>query len=178
MTKRLSTFLLLIFIISLTLSIGGCDSAKETVNPGTTAAPNAAEATTDPTISFGSGFYQLEKDNTGNSWHWMSAEGSVKLKNTGKDMKLSLTGSVPMEAFPQEKPTLKITLNGAQIDEFPAQHSIVKEYSIPAAKQGDKPYSELKISTSKTFVPKQRDPKSGDERQLGFSLLKLGWDPK
>lgn len=178
MTKSLSTFLLLIIISSFALSLSGCDSSKEAVNPGTGTAAKPAEATTDPNISFGSGFYQLEKDNTGNSWHWMSGEGAVKLKNTGKEMKLSMTGSVPMEAFPKDPPTMKVTLNGEQIDQFPAQHSIVKEYSIPAAKQGDKEYSDLRILTSKTFVPKQRDPKSGDERQLGFSLLKLGWDAK
>lgn len=171
MLKRVSTAILFIVGLSLTFSLVGCDSAKETANPTGTAAP-----TVEPEISYGDGFSPLERDGA-NSWRWMGTEGIVKLKSSNKDMKLSLAGSVPMDVFPQA-PSLKVLFNGEQLDQFPAAQNIVKEYTIPAAKQSGKAYSELKIVTDKTFTPKDRDKKSSDERKLGFSLTKLEWTAK
>lgn len=171
MLKRLPTAILLILGLSLTLGIIGCDSTKEAANPTGAAAPTA-----EPEISYGDGFSPLERDGA-NSWRWMGNEGIIKLKSGNKDMKLSLAGSVPMDVFPQA-PTLKVLFNGEQLDQFPAAQNIVKEYTIPAAKQSGKAYSELKIVTDKTFSPRDRDKKSNDDRKLGFSLTKLEWTAK
>ena len=92
-------------------------------------------------------------------------------------MKLLLAGNVPMSAFPQP-PTLTIFLNGKQLDQFPGAQNVAKEYMIPAADQAGKTYSELKITTNKTFVPKAVDKKSADDRKLGFSLTKVEWVAK
>lgn len=171
MLKRLPAYILLILVLSLVMGIVGCDSSKEAANPTGATAPAV-----EPEISYGEGFSPLERDGA-NSWRWMGNEGSIKLKNGDKEMKLSLAGSVPMDVFPQV-PTMKVIFNGEQLEQFPAAQNIVKEYIIPAAKQSGKAYSELKITTDKTFSPKDRDKKSNDDRKLGFSLTKLEWVAK
>jgi hypothetical protein len=163
--------MLLVFVLSLSSLLAGCESGKEATNPTGAAAPTA-----EPEISYGDGFSPLERDGA-NSWRWMGTEGIIKLKSSNKDMKLVLAGSVPMDVFPQV-PTLKVLFNGEQLDQFPAAQNIAKEYTIPAAKQSGKAYSELKIVTDKTFSPKDRDKKSSDDRKLGFSLTKFEWTAK
>ena len=111
-----------------------------------------------------------------NSWRWMSEQGVVKLKNTGKDMKLHIVGDIPVDQI--QNPTFKISFNGETLEEFPTKANVDKEYTIPAAKQGAAPTSELVVSVSKYFVPKQVNPKSGDERKLSFSLHQLTWEVK
>lgn len=170
LNKRLVSILTSL-ALGLALFTSGCDSGKEPETAATTASPAA-----EPEIVYGEGLTHLEGDKTV-SWRWMSNEGLVKLKNSNRDMKLSLAGNVPMSAFPQP-PTLTIFFNGKQIDQFPGAQNVTKEYTIPAADQAGKTYSELKITTNKIFVPREVDKKSTDERKLGFSLTKLEWVAK
>ena len=169
MLKPIITFCIL---ITLTTLIGCSTDDKASVNPSG-GAPTATPA--DPNIVYGTGFSDLEKGSDA-SWRWMSDEGIVKLKNTKKDMRLRITGAVPMNQIP--KSTLTVTLNGEQLDQFPGAQAVDKEYSIPAAKQGSGATSELKIKTDKVFIPKEADKKATDNRRLGFSLTNLVWEAK
>ena len=141
-----------------------------------TASPNTATATPEPDVAYKSGFFDLERDSAG-SWRWMSEQGTVRLKNTGKDMKLRIVGTTPLAQI-KATPNLKVTFNGETLEEFAAKAEVDKEFVIPAAKQGSGTASELVISASKSFVPKQFDPKSNDERKLSFSLRQLTWEAK
>jgi len=168
MTRQLLTLTLLI----LAFSGAGCGSDAEKAGNS----PVAAKPTPEPEISYGQGFYDMERSGS-DTWRWMAGEGVIVLKNTGKDMKLRLTGAVPIEQFPQP-PTLKVVFNGEQLDQFPGAPNIEKEYVIPAAKQKPGPTSELRIITDNVLVPKDKDPKSNDGRKLGFFLRNLAWNAK
>jgi len=162
---RLMLFLLL---------VGAAGCAKEK-SDGTAGA--AATFPPEASISYGRGFYDLEQGTDGSTWRWMGEEGVVKLRNTRRDMRLKLSGDAPLERFPQP-PTIKLEFNGEPLDQFTATLGLMeKEYTIPAAKQtGD--WSELRISTDKSFVPKEVDKGATDWRRLGFSVSKLVWEPK
>jgi hypothetical protein len=84
-------------------------------------------------------------------------------------------GNVPVAEL-KSAPTYKITLNGETLEEFKAE-AVDKEYVIPAAKLTGGS-SQLVISSNMFFVPKQLDPKSGDERKLSFALRQLTWEAK
>ena len=83
----------------------------------------------------------------------------------------------PIEQLPGS-PTIKLILNGEVLDQFPGARNIEKEYVVPVAKQGNNPNSELRITTDKTLVPKEKDPKSNDGRVLGLSVRKIVWEAK
>ena len=165
--------ILTISLLILFTCFAACSTEdRSTVNPtGTT----NTSASADPEISYGEGFSDLETGG-GSSWRWMGSEGVIKLKNAKKDMRLRIMGSVPTDRVPQS--TLTITFNGQQLDQFPGSKAIDKEYSIPAAKQNNEATSELRIKADKTFVPKEVDKSSTDDRKLGFSLTKIIWEPK
>lgn len=155
------------------LLLTACESGgKEAVNPTTAATPA-------PDIVYEKGFYPMEKDDkAGTSWRWMGGEGGIKVKNTKKDMTLKIAGNVPMDRFPQP-PTISVSLNGEELEKFNATAGLMeKTFSVPAAKLGSNDYAELKITTSKTFVPKDVIKGATDPRSLGFSLTSLTWQPK
>jgi hypothetical protein len=166
---RKITTLLLLFSL-LTFVSCKTDEAKESAPAG--AAAPMAEA-----VKYESGFHGLEKNADGSSWQWMDQEGVVKLKNTGQDMTLKINGRAPVEYF--SKPSvLKLTLNGEPLDEVQAgAKEVEKEYTVPAAKQGGE-WSELRLSASQAFVPKDVIKGSNDPRRISFSLHRLTWEAK
>lgn len=171
MAKR---FLALSLLLLLS-GYAGC--AADTEKAGNEAAPAAAGSPVpEPVIIYGQGFSDEEQDG-GNTWRWMAGQGFIRLKNSGKEMKLRIKGDAPIEQF-TKPPVITVTLNGEKLDEFPGAKDIAKEYIVPVARQGNGPASELRITTDKVFVPKEKDPKSNDERQLGFSLRELVWEPQ
>ena len=100
------------------------------------------------------------------------------MKNTKKDMTLKIAGNVPMDRFPQP-PAISVSLNGEGLEKFNATVGLMeKVYTIPAAKLGANDYAELKVTTSKVFVPKDSIKGASDPRSLGFSLTNLTWQPK
>src|SRR5262245_2605536 len=157
--------------VTILLALAGCSDEKPSEGP---AAPMAT-ATPDTQIVYAEGFYDVERAPSG-SWRWMEPVGTVHLKNTGKEMRLKVAGNVPEGRFPQP-PKMKIELNGETLDEF-STLTVDKEYVIPAAKQGNKEYSDLKITSDKFFVPKDVDKGSTDPRRLAFSLTQLVWQQK
>jgi hypothetical protein len=161
----------ILLAMTLLLILAGCSDEKPTAGPEAPAATAASEAQ----ILYAEGFYDLEQSPSG-SWRWMAPAGTVHLKNTGKEMRLRVVGNVPTNQFSQP-PKIKIELNGEPLDEF-STFSVDKEYVIPAARQGNKRYSDLRITTDKSFVPKDVDKTSTDARRLAFSLTQLIWFPK
>ena len=175
MCKNFSAGVLLVLTLTFTACVNKEDEPP--MNP-TTSAPTKATpaATPEPEIAYGQGFFEAERDGA-NAWRWMTEQGVIRLKNTGKEMKLHLTGAAPVTQL-KASPTFKVTFNGEPLEEFAAKAEVDKSYVIPAAKQGSGVASELKISVSQYFVPKQFDPKSNDERHLSFQLRQLTWEAK
>jgi hypothetical protein len=133
---------------------------------------------------FGQGFYSQEqlKDAT---WRWMGdglpkdgpvpLEGVVFLRNTRKDMTLTIAGAFPRYR-PDAPPLVKLSLNGELLDEFrPDRQKVTKVYPVPAAKQGPDEYTELRFSIDKFFIPEEVEKNSTDSRRLAFRLTGLTW---
>lgn len=157
-------------LILATLVLAGCVSEEKATPAASTPAPA-------PEIVYAQGFFDLERDGN-NSWRWMEPEGVVRLKNSGKDMVLKLSGRAPVERFKQA-PIVKISLNGTQLDQVTTTPEVVsREFTITPAQQGTGEWSELKITCDKSFVPKDTDPGATDPRRLAFSLTSLSWQPK
>ena len=105
-------------------------------------------------------------------------EAVIRLKNTGRDMRLVLTGNAPTNVF-KSPSTIKLTFNGAPLDQFTGTAEVIeKRYEISAAQLGSAPYSELRISSDKSMVPKEVNKDSQDPRRLAFSLARLSWEER
>jgi hypothetical protein len=135
----------------------------------------AVAQTEEPRVMYDSGFFNEERFKD-KSWRWMDEEGVVKLKNARQDMILKIAGRPPEDAMAPEPPTMKIFLNGEQLEQFtPSANLFEKEYKVSAAKLGNREWSELKITTTKIIVPSQVNKKLTDDRHLGFKLYTLTW---
>ncbi len=170
--------LLVVGCLACALTFAACKDKEEEpplMNQKSTTTP-ATVATPEPPIAYTQGFYDLEQDGA-TTWRWMSDRGVVRLKNTGKDMKLKLVGRAPAVELKGEQ-KLTVTLNGEKLDEVSGKDDLQKEIIVPAAKQGSAPASELVITASKFFVPKELSAKSNDTRKLAFSLNQLTWQEK
>lgn len=128
-------------------------------------------------VEFGPGFY-AEEHHQDTRWRWMGEEGVIHLLNAKQPMVLKIVGRVPKDRL-KELPTMTIELNGETLEQF-AGSTIdqARESVISAAQQGNDEYSELRIRTNMTVVPKEFDKKSTDARKLGFKLHELTWRPQ
>ena len=170
--------LLVVGVLACALAFAACKDKEEEpppMNTKLTTTP-AVNATPEPAVVYTQGFYDLEQDGA-TTWRWMSERGVVRLKNTGKDMKLRLVGRAPAVELKGPQ-TLTVSLNGEKLDEVSGKDDLQKEIIVPAAKQGSAPASELVITASKSFVPKELSAKSNDTRKLAFSLNQLTWQEK
>jgi hypothetical protein len=121
-----------------------------------------------PSVTFGAGFFNAEKDDTGLVWHWMGQEGTVTVTNPGRDVRLRLAAGAPVA-----NAVLRLELNGEPLDEFTVEGgNFVKEYAVPAARQGTAPMSELHIVASEVLTS------SHDTRQLGLRVFTIDWLPQ
>jgi hypothetical protein len=165
--------MIVLVLAAISLGLSSCASEENTDKP----AAAAASPSPPGDIIYSKGFYGLEHD-ANISWRWMDTEGIIKLKNTRRDMRLSLSGHLPMEQF-GKPPVITITLNGTKLDQLTATTAALdKEYAIRAEQQGSDEWSELRIITDKFFVPKEVDKRATDPRRLAFSVTKLTWEPK
>ena len=159
------------FLMLALAALSGCVADEKDEKPAPTSPTPVA------TVVFGKGFFDEEKAGA-NSWRWMESTGSVKLRNTGKDMELTFAGRPPVEQFKQP-PTITLTLNGTKLDEFKGSNDAVqKSYTISPAQQGSGEWSELTIGSNMSFIPKEVDKRSTDGRTLAFSLTNLTWKQK
>lgn len=170
-------FMILFFLAVFSLT-AACTGEKETgsaVNP-TNAAPAATPLAN---INYTTGIYDEEKGPNG-SWRWVSEQGIIKLKNNPSDMRLKIVGSAPVDLIGQTT-EVTVKLNGELLEKFTLtkdKNTVEKEFTIPASKQTNGELSELTLSCSKSFVPKQVYKNSNDDRKLSFSLTKLEWEAK
>lgn len=165
-------FTLTLFTFALLLSVA-CSS-----QPASNTAPASAPGTAAPAIVYAQGFYDEEQGGDGNRWRWMTTDGVVRLKNTQRDMVLTIAGSSPTHVFKSD-PTVTLTLNGAPLDQFAGKkEGVEKRYEIPAGKLGSGDYAELRISSDKSMVPEEVNKTIADKRRLAFQLGKLTWQEK
>jgi hypothetical protein len=152
------------------LACGGGE--KKAVEPPAPAAPVEAK------VVFGAGFFNLEQAANGASWRWMSEEGVVKLQNVKRVMTLKLATRAPLERFPQS-PTVRFEINGTLLEEIVLTTAdLNKEYEVSVEQQGPTEWSELRIKTNRSFVPKEVMKDSNDARKLGLMLNSLTWVAK
>jgi hypothetical protein len=169
----MSRKMIVLVLAAVSFGLSNCASEENTDKP----AAAAASPTPAIEIIYSKGFYDLERDPSG-SWRWMGQEGLVKLKNTRREMRLRLSGRSPIEQY-RPAQVITITLNGKQLDQLTASKELVdKEYTISADGQGSDDWLDLRITSDKSFVPKEVDKRSADGRRLAFSLMKLTWEPK
>ena len=129
-------------------------------------------------VEYGQGVYAPETGSDGSIYRWMGADGQILLPVQPRPMRLFLELGVPLESFP-EKPLIRIELNGTLLEEWSSPPAVIeKEYEIPQARQGAGRTVELRIRTSRTFVPHQVNGVSADERQLGVVLRAVLWRAK
>jgi hypothetical protein len=172
--------ILAILSCALLLSLAACNSGAP-ADPAKKAEAPAAPATTPvPDINYGEGFSALESTPDGATWRWMAESGNIQLKNKGTDMRLLIKGTVPTDSI---KGPVKLTLkfNGEPLEQLiatPENATLEKEFTIPAAKQTGREFSQLTIESDKFFIPKLVDKQSTDDRKLSFSLTKLEWTAK
>jgi hypothetical protein len=152
----------------------GCSSPE----PGAQAPANTSDGSVQgPAIDYGADFQPVERGSDGSTWRWMGATATIRLKNTQRDMILTVKGRAPL-AVPRP-PTIQFDFNGEPLESIPAARGEVqKTFEISAAKQAGKSWSMLRIMTTETYVPHDADPNSSDRRRLGFALYDLSWTPK
>ena len=63
--------------------------------PGS-AQQSAASAAGAAPVSYGRGFFDAEKDDAGQIWHWMGPEGIVLLPNNGRNSRMKITAGAPI----------------------------------------------------------------------------------
>lgn len=175
MPKLIVTLLVLLSLLTLAACSG--EPAKDTPPAATPASAPGAPGVPAPKIAYAAGFYDEERDGGGNTWRWMGPEGVVRLRNTGREMALTITGSTPLSPL-KSTPTVTVTLNGQQLDQFPGADAVTKQYAVSPAQQGPGEYSELRIASNKSFVPQEVNKQFQDTRRLAFSLGKLTWEEK
>jgi hypothetical protein len=140
---------------------------------------SAADAKTEapPPVSYALGFFPRERSDDGLTWRWMGEEGVIRLRNTHRDMVLTIEGRVPQQLA--QPPAINIEFNGEVLDTIAgAKGEVQRKYDVPAGKQTADEWSRLRITTDQTFVPHEKDPNSPDTRRLGFSVYDLLWEPK
>ena len=157
MPKRVLVFIL------LTLLLGACSSEDK--------------SSTGAEIDYKVGFFAPERGPNGSTWRWMGPEGVIRLRNTRRDMLLSIKGYVPAQV-PQPS-AINVKFNGEPLDQMlMTKEEAQKQYAIPAAKQGSGEWSELVLSANQSYIPHEADPTIPDPRRLAFSLSSLEWTRK
>lgn len=158
------------FLILALATLSGCVGEEKEEKAPASATPAAS-------LVYGKGFFEEERAGA-NSWRWMEPTGNVKLRNTGKDMELTINGRAPVEHFKQP-PTITISLNGTKLEEFKGSNeAFQKTYTVTTAQQGSGDWSDLTIASNMSFIPKEVDKRSTDGRTLAFQLGNLTWKTK
>lgn len=127
-------------------------------------------------VFYDDGWYPVEAEKKGDihsqeMWRWMGKTSIARIRGTGRAMKLSITGWVPMHLF-GAPPFLTLRWNGRRLETFlaPPGH-FTHTVTIPAELQTDGVYADFMIETS--TVGHDGD----DLRDLGYALAALDWAP-
>lgn len=129
-------------------------------------------------FTFGDGFYAEEPSLDGSTFRWMSESGSIALQPGTSDMVLELAFDVPLDQL-AAPPTVTISLNGAPLERIAVtDKAFTRRYEVPQASQTPGTNLQLRIQTSETFVPRERDSASADARRLGLIVSRVEWRAK
>jgi hypothetical protein len=162
----------------LALVLNACTSDSKPGQPAASPTPAPPPPVAAAEVDYSSGFFAPERVPDGTTWRWMGPEGVVKLRNTHRDMTLTIKGRTPAELLSQS-PTITLTLNGEPLDTVTATKNLVeKEYTILPSRQGTGDWSELRFRTNVSYVPHEVSQSSPDQRRLAFTLYSLAWAPK
>jgi hypothetical protein len=128
-----------------------------------------SEAALFPTgATFGTGWSYVESDGE-TTFRWMSARGEVRLARAARwsTMRLFVHLVTPRHLFARA-PTIRVVLDGVELDRFEAGAAQDRVYLVPARtlRHGSEP--ELVIETSETV--------RAQERILGVALVRASWD--
>lgn len=165
-----------IALCSIGVCAYGCSSASTEngaqsvgAGEGTAQTPIGASG-----IGYGLGFFPEERGSGGETWRWMGQEGTVILRNSHQDMRLSMVGRIPAELA--QPLTITLEFNGQPLDRLvEVRGEVRKEYDIPASSQGDGASSRLQFLSDRTFSAQELDPQSPDARRLSFAVYSLSW---
>jgi len=124
-----------------------------------------------PEIIYENGWYdqEINPDAYLKQWRWTAKEATCIIDNPRRDALLVIKGGVNRDALKDQK--IIVRLNEFVLDEFiPEEGVFEKSYNVKKEMLGDKDEFRLVISTDQTFIPAKLDPKSKDERELGFQI--------
>lgn len=127
-----------------------------------------------PDLQFYDGWYPLENDpKTGGAWRWMEKRGIVRMRATGKEMKLTVYGWVPFDDVGFRAIHMEFAVNGHVLDRYEPTSSASFEHSfvVPRWLLAASKWVDLSITVSNTGKPR------GDWRDLGFATTGIVWKP-
>jgi hypothetical protein len=150
------------------VAFSGCGREKRALAAAVPAAASRASPSPADPVSYGPGFFALEKDATGLVCRWMGEEAFVLLRNNRRDSRLRLAAQAPIDHA-----VLRLELNGEILEEFVVSPGdFEKEYRVPAERQDPSPWSELHILTSAALQAPH------DPRRLGLRVFAIDWSPE
>jgi hypothetical protein len=148
------------------------DDDRDLLPPPGYAMPGFVSLSGDGEAQFTNGWYPLESDAAGQSWRWMGKRGEIQLHNQGSEMKLRIGGWAPTELL-STAPTMRVSINSHELESFTApKGQFTKTWNVPRTLQGEGEKSVLLIETSIAAKP------PGDNRELGYALTQLVWEPR
>ncbi len=130
-----------------------------------------------PEMVYEEGWFQPETNlsvpNPANqNWRWTTQKAVCTMENPKTDSLLEIRGGVNKEKAPDQKVIIKI--NEQVLEEFiPETSEFAKKYILSKDMLGNGDELKLFIETDKTFIPKQSDPASTDDRELGVQVFFL-----
>jgi hypothetical protein len=135
---------------------------------------------TDSEPEFVSGWYDEERDQSDNwyHWRWMGKSAIARLKNPHSNALLYLKAESERHRF-QEPQSISVLLMDRKIDQFEVDTSetFVKKFEIPADFLGHEEQVDVKLDVNQTFSP-SADKNAGDSRELGLRVYCLYLGPK
>src|SRR5258708_5047785 len=128
-------------------------------------------------IDYGLGFFPEERAPDASTWRWMGPEGIIRLRNSHREMVLTIAGRFPERGA--QPSAMDGEFNDEPLDPLPAAtRDAERQYVIPAEKQGAAEWSRLLLTAHAVFVPHQLDPRSPDRRELAFMVRRVSWQPR
>ncbi len=127
---------------------------------------------TEPPAIFVDGWHALEAPAPDVQWHWSTAQGTIWLRNPGRDATFVLEHDQPTRAL-AEPQHLTIRISGADagtVTVAPGER-VVTRIPVAATRMGLDPKVVVTIAVDRTFVPASlADAGSGDTRELGVRV--------
>lgn len=120
-------------------------------------------------FGYGRGWHEPElAPATGRSWRWSSESAVLVVHHAGRDVRVRIHGESPLRYF-DAPPVVRLLAGETPLGEWRPSDDFVWEVTVPADAI-DRAGGLLTLSTSRTFVPAEREG-SGDRRRLGLRVF-------